>query len=161
MLGMTIARRRNLWALGLLFGYYALDRWLPLGAWNGNAGFPVDNPQAGLDIIVLCVLVGLFAAVRYEVLPAMIAGTALLGVWCYFHLATWWWPYVRGVESAGKLRFHEQLENNIQLLPRWGRHIPPDGEHIAIDLLVFPATALTLIATVARARRWLRRSHGA
>jgi hypothetical protein len=73
----------------LLFGCYALDRWLLLGAWNGDAGFPVDNPQAGLDIIVLCVLVGLFAAVRYEVLPAMIAGTALLGVWCYFHLATW------------------------------------------------------------------------
>jgi hypothetical protein len=50
--------------------------------------------------------VGVFSAVPYEILRAMIAGTALLGVWCYFHLVTWWWPYVRGVENAGKLRFH-------------------------------------------------------
>jgi hypothetical protein len=154
---MTAAQRRSLWALALLFAYYAIDRWLPLGAWNGSFNFPVDNPQAILDIIVLVVIAGSFAAVRYQIWPGMIAGTGLLGLWCYFHVTTWWLPYVRGVDTASELRFHEQLSSNLQLLPRWGTHIPPDGEHIAIDVFVFAATVSTAIATVIATARGLRR----
>ena len=154
---MTAAQRRSLWALGLLFAFYAIDRWLPLGAWNGSSGFPVDNPQAILDVVVLCVLAGLFAAVRYRLWPAMIAGTGLLGLWCYFHVTTWWLPYLRGADTPGELRFHEQLSSNLQLLPRWGTHIPPDGEHIAIDALVLAATVATLIATAGATAVGLRR----
>ena len=147
---VTSHQRRSLWALGFLFVYYAIDRWVPLGAWNGAFGFPVENDQAILDVIVLAVLIGLFAAVRYEVWPAMILGTALLGLWCYFHLTTWWWPFLRGAVTPGELRFHEQFLANVQLLPRVGDHVPPDGEHLVIDVLVLPATVFTLIATIYR-----------
>jgi len=160
---MTTAQRRSLWGLGLLFGYYAIDRWLPLGAWNGSTRFPVANDQAVLDVVVLCVVAGLFAATRYQIWPAMLVGTGLLALWCYFHATTWWLPYVSGVDTQRELQWREQFAGQLQLLPRWGTHIPPDAEHIAIDVFVLAATVSTAIAT-ARAtasglrRLWARRS---
>jgi hypothetical protein len=150
---MTRARRHSLIALAVLFAYYAIDRWLPLGAWNNAYGFPVDNDQAILDVIVLAVLAGTYAGVRAGWWPVMAIGVLLLGVWCYFHWTTWWAPYAFGVDTPGEIRWHEQFEAGLQLLPRAGDHIPPDAEHIGIDVCLVPATVLTLRALVTRLRQ--------
>jgi hypothetical protein len=84
----------------------------------------------------------------------MIACTALLGLWTYFHLQTWWVPYAQGVTSPRAIAFHEQFLAHTQVLPRYGGHFPPDGEHTLIDVFVFPAFVLCLIATV---RSFLRK----
>jgi ATP-dependent helicase Lhr and Lhr-like helicase len=146
--GVTRVRRWNLVVLALLFAYYGLDRFLPLGAWNGQRAFLVDNGQVALDLVVLAVLAGTIVGVRFAVRPLMALGAAVLVLWCILHLETFWIPYARGVRSLRERAFHEQFLEQIQLLPRFGDHLPPDGEHLVIDLLVLPATLLTALAAV-------------
>jgi hypothetical protein len=149
---LSPAQRRSSWALAALFTYYAIDRWLPLGAWNGQRGFPVDNDQALLDVITLAVLAVGLISVRAGNRPGMVIVTAGLGLWTYFHLSLWWWHYLVGVDPADRA-FHDQFLAHTQILPRVGDHLPPDGEHAVIDFLLLPATVLTLYATIERLRR--------
>ena len=141
-------RNWTIWSLILLFTYYGLDRWIPLGRWNGEYGWPVHNEQAVLDIVVAGLLLGVIFSFRSKFRPGMVLGTALLGLWAYFHLRTWWIPYFQGVTKPQQFAFYERFLVHTQLLPRYGPHLPPDGEHIGIDLFVFPAFFLCLIATV-------------
>ena len=136
------------WSLLLLFVYYDVDRWAPLGGWNGNYHWPVHNDQFSLDIIVGVVLLGAMLAFRRELRAGMIASVALLGLWSYFHVVAWWLPYLRGVTSPGAVAFHVQFLAHTQILPRLGNHYPPDAEHACIDVLVFAAFVLCLVATV-------------
>ena len=89
------------WSLILLFQYYNLDRWTPLGRWNGEYHWPVHNDQLYLDLVVGVIVLGAILGFRSNFRAAMILGTALLGLWTYFHLQTWWIPYFRGVTSPG------------------------------------------------------------
>ncbi len=38
--------------IALLFGYYEIYRWVPLGAWNGEFYWPVKNDQFYPDIMI-------------------------------------------------------------------------------------------------------------
>jgi len=143
------------WSLILLFLYYTVDRWTPLGNWNGEHTWPVHNDQFYLDIIVGLVLLAALSSFRASFRPGMILGTALLGLWVYFHLQSWWLPYFRGVTSPRAMAFHEQFLAHTQVLPRVGNHFPPDAEHTFIDLFVFPAFLFCLPATL---RSLVRRS---
>jgi len=142
--------RRNCacWSLILLFLYYTVDRWTPLGNWNWEHSWPVHNDQFSLDIIVGLVLLAALISFRASFRPGMILGTALLGLWVYFHLQSWWLPYFRGVTSRRAIAFHEQFLAHTQVLPRVGNHFPPDAEHTFIDLFVFPAFLFCLVATL-------------
>lgn len=136
------------WSLILLFLYYNIDRWTPLGKWNGEHRWPVHNDQFYLDLVVGAVVLGAIFGFRSNFRLAMILGTALLGVWTYFHLQTWWIPYFRGVTSPRAISFHAQFLGHTQVLPKYANHFPPDAEHTFIDVFEFPAFALCLIATV-------------
>lgn len=144
----STARTYAFWSLILLFLYYNIDRWTPLGGWNGAYHWPVHNDQFYLDIVVGVIVLGAIIVFRSNLRAAMVLGTALLGLWTYFHLQTWWVPYVRGVTSPGAIAFHEQFLQHTQVLPKVGNHYPPDAEHMFIDVFVFPAFLLCLVATV-------------
>jgi len=135
------------WSLVLLFLYYTIDRWMPLGRWNGNYHWPVHNDQFWMDVFVCSALVVFIFCFRLNLRAGMIACVALLSLWVYFHLRVWWLPYFRGVSPRG-IAFHEQFLAKTQIFPRYGNHIPPDAEHTFIDVFVFPAFVLCLIATV-------------
>jgi hypothetical protein len=136
------------WSLVLLFLYYQVDRWTPLGNWNGEHFWPVHNDQFSLDIIVGLVLLAALISFRANFGAGMVLGTALLGLWVYFHLQSWWLPYFRGVTSPRAIAFHEQFLAHTQVLPRFGNHFPPDAEHTFIDLFVFPAFLFCFVATL-------------
>jgi hypothetical protein len=38
--------------IALLFGYYEVYRWIPLGPWNGEFHWPVNNDQFYPDIVI-------------------------------------------------------------------------------------------------------------
>ncbi len=80
------------WSLILLLLYYDIDRWTPLGRWNGNFHWPVANDQFYLDLMVGVLLLGAIFSFRSNFRPGMILGTAALGLWAYFHLHAWWLP---------------------------------------------------------------------
>jgi hypothetical protein len=132
----------------LLFAYYTVDRWMPLGNWNGQYRWPVQNDQFSLDIFVCAVLLAFIFIFRSNFRAGMICGASLLGLWVYFHLQSWWIPYFRGVSSPAAMAFHQQFLQHTQLLPKYGNHFPPDAEHAVIDVFVFPAFIFSLIATI-------------
>jgi len=140
-------RNYAIWSLILLFIYYEVDRWTPLGKWNGNYSWPVHNDQFYLDMIVGVVLLAVIFSFTSGFRTGMVFGTALLGLWVYFHLQSWWIPYLRGVKSPAAIAFHTQFLKHTQVLPRYGNHFPPDAEHMFIDMFVFPAFFVCLIAT--------------
>jgi hypothetical protein len=145
---MRVKRSYASWSLILLFLYYTVDRWTPLGGWNGNYTWPVHNDQFWLDIFVGMVLFGVILCFRLNFRTGMVLGTSLLGLWVYFHLESWWLPYFYGVTSPGAIAFHSQFLKHAQVLPRFGNHFPPDAEHTFIDVFVFPAFVLCLVETV-------------
>jgi hypothetical protein len=136
------------WSLVLLFLYYNVDRWTPLGNWNGEHYWPVQNVQSSLDIFVGIVLLGAIISFRTNFRAGMILGTALLSLWIYFHVQTWWLPYIRGVTSPRAIAFHTQFLEHTQVLPKFGNHFPPDAEHTIIDFFLFPAFLFCLVAAI-------------
>ncbi len=145
--GNAVKRNYAVWILILLFLYYNIDRWIPLGNWNGNYHCPVQNDQFWLDIFVGFALIAVILSFRFNIKEGMALGTALLGLWVYFHLQSWWLPYFRGVSSPRAIAFHTQFLKHTQVLPKFGHHFPPDAEHSFIDVFVFPAFSLCLAAT--------------
>lgn len=141
------------WSLLLLFVYYNIDRWTPLGNWNGEHHWPVTNDQFTLDLVVAAILLITILSFYRGIRIGMLLGTALLALWSYFHLQTWWIPYIEGVHSQRAIAFYSQFQQHTQVLPTFGFHFAPDAEHTFIDILVFPAFALCLFACVRTFRR--------
>ncbi len=141
------------WYVVCLFLYYTIDRWSPLGNWNGNFGWPVHNDQASLDMFVCAALLGIAASFWWHFQPGMIIGSLLLGLWVYFHVQAWWIPYFFGVSSPQAIAFHSQFLSHVQVLPKIGNHFPPDAEHTFIDVFVFPTFAFCVLATVHSLKR--------
>jgi hypothetical protein len=151
-----VKRNYALWSLIALFVYYEVDRWTPLRMWNGNYVWPVRNDQFYLDVLVSAVLlVGIFSF-RSSFRIGMVFCTAVLGLWTYFHLQSWWIPYIRGATSPRAIAFHAQFLDHTQILPRYGNHFPPDAEHTFIDVFVFPAFLLCLVTTAHNLMRKVR-----
>ena len=135
------------WSLILLFLYYDIDRWIPLGNWNGEHHWPVHNVQSSLDIFVGAVLLVAIFSFRANFRAGMILSTAVLSLWVCDHVWEWWVRYFRGVTSPRSIAFHVSLLEHTQVLPRFGNHFPPDAEHVFIDFFLFPAFFFSLVAT--------------
>jgi len=140
--------RAAFWAVLFLFLYYNVDRWAPLGNWNGQHQWPVVNDQFTLDLIVAAILTTTLLSFYRGIRWGMVLGTALLALWTYFHLQAWWIPYAQGVHSARAIAFHSHYLQHTQVLPSWRKHFAPDAEHTFIDIFVFPAFFLCLLACV-------------
>jgi len=79
-------RTYAVWSLIVLFLYYDIDRWTPLGKWNGEYRWPVHNDQFYLDLVVGAIVLGATFCFRSTFRPGMVLGTAPMGLWTYFHL---------------------------------------------------------------------------
>ena len=142
-------RRAHLWAtvaLMALFTYNEVYRWVPLGRWNWQFAWPVNNDQFYPDIVIGVLLVWIawsFARIRRV---SMWMGTSLLALWTVVHLFDWWIPYA---DNQGRFSFDSQ---HTQIFPVIGDHYPPDAGHAILDFLLFPTLALALTATIANLR---------
>jgi hypothetical protein len=137
-------------AVTVLFLYYEIYRWVPLGRWNWQFTWPVNNDQFYSDIVIGFLLVWIarsFARVRRV---SMWIGTFLLALWTVVHLFDWWIRYAKNAPANhGRFSFYSQ---RTQILPVIADHYPPDAGHAILDFLLFPTVALALMASIASLR---------
>src|SRR5260370_38304092 len=97
-------------------------RWVPMGRWNWEFTWPVNNDQFYPDIVIGLLLVWMarsFAQVRRV---SMWLGTSLLALWTAVHFFDWGIPYPKKPpKNLGHFSFYTQ---HPQILPWSGKHIP-------------------------------------
>jgi hypothetical protein len=130
--------------------YYEIYRWVPLGRWNWQFRWPVNNDQFYADIVIGFLLVWIVWSFARKHGVSMWMGTSLLALWTVVHLFDWWIPYAKNApENLGRYSFYSQ---RTQILPVIGKHFPPDAGHAILDFLLFPTFAMTLMAAIANLR---------
>jgi hypothetical protein len=152
--------RVSLIAQAVLAVYFQAIQWLPLGRWNRQPGFTPFAVQlsrgggsAG-DFLVLAsfaipFLLFWFASSR-RLKWLMWICTAGYAVWLALQIKTWWIAYVLGASDSWREVYGRVFSHATQLLPTFGRHLPPDGMHLVLQIL--------LVAVVASAAVGLLRS---
>lgn len=141
--------------IALLFGYYEVYRWTPLGPWNGEFHWPVSNDQFYPDIVIGLLLLRMISTFWQRRIVGMRTGVSLLTLWFGVHLSDWWIPYLRGTgpEREGFYRFYS---SRTQILPVIANHHPPDGGHAILDLFVLSAFIFGLWAAFVDRRNKIR-----
>ena len=149
------ANRVGVVFIALLFSYYEIYRWIPLGSWNGEFHWPVSNDQFYPDLVIGLLLLWMISTFWRRRIVGMWIGISLLTLWLGIHLSDWWIPYLRGTgsEREGFYRFYS---SRTQILPVIGRHHPPDGGHAILDLFVLSAFIFGLRAAFVDSRKRIR-----
>lgn len=123
---------------------------MPLGKWNWQFDFPVKNDQFYPDIVIGALLVWFIWSFANAKRAGMWMGAVLLSLWVAIHCFDWWIPYMRSLPSnAARYSFYRP---HTQILPAVGNHYPPDGRHAVLDLILFPACFLAIVALVRHRR---------
>ncbi len=152
---MTSSNRLAVVSTTVLFCYYEIYRWIPLGPWNGEPRWPVRNDQFYPDIVIGLLLLWMIWNFMHQRIVGMWIGTALLTLWIGVHLNDWWIPYARGT-GVGRDGFYRFYSSRTQVLPVIGNHHPPDGGHTILDLLVLVVFVLSFAAAFANSRKTWR-----
>jgi len=155
---MPKANRLAVAFIGLLFGYYEIYRWIPLGAWNGEFYWPVKNNQFYPDIVIGVLLLWMLSVCWRQRVVGMWIAVSLLMLWIGVHLFDWWIPYLHGTgpEREGSYRFYS---SRTQILPVIGSHHPPDGGHMVLDFFVLLAFILSSWAAIVSSHEGKRVRH--
>jgi len=74
--------------------YYEIYRWIPLGRWNWQFHWPVQNDQFYADIVIGLLLAFFFVAFLRFWLAVRWVAVVLLGLWVCVHFFDWWLPYI-------------------------------------------------------------------
>lgn len=129
---------------GALFAYYEIYRWIPLGKWNWQFGFPVSNDQFYPDIVIGLLLLWFTWSLVKGRRTGIWAAAALLTLWVVVHCFDWWIPYAKNnPHNAARYSFYQPRS---QLLPAIGNHYPPDGGHAVLDFILFPTCVVVVLA---------------
>jgi hypothetical protein len=133
----------------ILLLYYEVYRWIPLGRWNWQFRWPVQNDQFYPDIVIGLLLAFFLVAFMRLWPTARWVAVGLLGLWVCVHFFDWWLPYIQNSASNyARFSFYAQ---HTQVLPVLGNHYPPDGGHAVLDFLLFPTWLVCLAAASSRA----------
>ena len=75
----------------------------------------------------------------------MWAGTFGYAIWLALQVKTWWVAYAFGASDSWARVYERVFSHSTQLLPSFGRHLPPDGLHLVLQVLL---TAVVVSAVV-------------
>ena len=137
--------------LSILLIYYEVYRWIPLGRWNWQFHWPVQNDQFYPDILIGLLLAFFSTAFMRSWRAVRWVAVALLGLWVCAHFLDWWLPYIQN--SASNYSRFEFYAQHTQVLPVIGNHYPPDGGHAVLDFLLYPTWLACLAAASYRGGR--------
>jgi hypothetical protein len=140
--------RAAVFLLFLLLLYYEVYRWIPLGKWNWQFRWPVQNDQFYPDIVIGMMLTIFLVAFLRTWRAGMWVGVALLGLWACVHFVDWWLPYLQS--SASNYSRFSFYAPHTQILPVIGDHYPPDGGHAVLDFFLYPTWLACLVAALYR-----------
>ena len=145
--------RISLFAQAVLALYFQLIQWFPLGRWNHQpedlGGGPFSNLplmtlaqrgqlSATAAVLVLAFLFPFFTfCLAYLLKVRWLIWLHLLpyGAWFAIEL-TWWVRYVVGYTDSQLERYNRVFGNATQVLPAFGRHMPPDAAHFVLHILL-------------------------
>jgi hypothetical protein len=152
--GMATVRLRkvSVFCLAILFLYYQMDRWAPLGAWNGEFRWPVHNDQFYVDIVIGLVLLWMIRSFYKRQIAGMWVSVALLTAWLGMEVKLWWIPYVKGTAPEDTASY-SLYGSHTQILPAVGNHHPPDAGHTVLDLLLFVTWLVCALAAIRTRKR--------
>jgi hypothetical protein len=147
--------RVSLVAQAILALYFQVIQWLPLGRWNFQPRFrpfavQIARGEAGIaDVLLLAAftlpLLLFWFAYAKQLRWLMWVGAAGYSVWLALQVKSWWIPYAFGASDAWLDVHRRVFSHSTQLLPTFGRHVPPDGLHLVLQLLL----AVVVVSTVA------------
>lgn len=124
--------------------YLQLVEWVDLGPWNSFVAG--SNGQAQADILFAVLSVVLVAALWRGGRAAELGAVTATGAWAVLQIATWWIPYIQGASPAWQHTYATWFAENVQLLPGDATHLPPDANHVVLQVLIAAAFTLSLCA---------------
>jgi hypothetical protein len=123
--------------------YLQVAEWVDLYPWNNVRQ---GNGQEMLDIALAAaagVLVGaLWMSRRWAPLLAAWA----LSMWAWLQAVTWWPPYFGGATPGWRDVHARWFDDTLHVLPRDALHLPPDANHLTLQVLIVIALAACLNA---------------
>ena len=145
-------RRLSVFLLMVLFVYYEVYRWMPLGPWNGEFIQPVHNRWLYVDIVIGLLLLWMTRSFYKRRIVNMWVSVTLLTLWLGMHLKVWWIPYAKGTgpETAD---LYKSYSSHTQILPLIGNHHPPDGGQTVLDFLIVATWFVCLLASIRTKRK--------
>ncbi|HWA03471.1 MAG TPA: hypothetical protein VG819_08080 [Rhizomicrobium sp.] len=141
--------RRAAIAMLVLGLYLEAMEWIDLYSWNNIRG---GNGQESLDYI----LAGIFAVLvillwRGGRIAALLA-LAFTALWGWLQISTWWIPYIQGASPGWKKTYAHWFAECVQILPATPDRLPPDANHVVLQVLVLIAFVASAIAAVSAFR---------
>ena len=147
--------RASVFAQAILAFYFQVIQWLPLGNWNYQPGFPPLGIQAihghatAQDVLLMTAFVAPFVVFWFAYSKGlrwlMWIGTCGYAVWLALEVKTWWVAYAFGATDSWLRIYQRVFSRSTQLLPSLGRHLPPDGMHLVLQVLLTSVVVLAVV----------------
>lgn len=141
----TKACRRAALAVLTLGLYLEATEWIDLYPWNNIRS---GNGQETLDYVVGAILLVLVILLWRSVRLAAPLSAVLIGYWGWLEFSTWWIPYFRGASAGWEKTYAKWFAGSVQFLPSSPGHLPPDANHLVLQLLLVIVVLLSAIAAV-------------
>ena len=145
----------SLIAQAILAAYVQVIQWLPLGRWNYQPGFTpfavqvLHGRATGLESLVLASFVAPVVIFWFAYSRGLrwLMGIGALGyaVWLALQIKTWWVAYAFGASDSWMRVYERVFSHSTQLLPAFGRHLPPDGLHLVLQILLAGVVGCTIV----------------
>ena len=147
--------RASLFAQATLALYFQVIEWFPLSHWNYQTGFTPLGVQAihgratAQDVLLMAAFAAPFAVFwfAYSRRLQWLMWICTLGyaIWLALQVKTWWVAYAFGASDSWLRVYRRVFSQSTQLLPSFGRHLPPDGMHLVLQVLLTAAVVFAVV----------------
>ena len=158
----------SLLSQAILAGYFQAIQWLPLGRWNDQPGFTplgveaIHGRATAQDVLLMAAFVVPFAAFWFTYSKGLrwLMWICTLGyaIWLALQIKTWWVAYAFGASESWARVYQRVFSHSTQLLPSSGRHLPPDGMHLVLQLLL-AAVVVPAVVGLLKPSGWALHEH--
>jgi hypothetical protein len=155
--------RASLWSQAILALYFQLIQWLPLGGWNYQPGFTPLGVEAirgratASDILFVTAFMTPFVVFLFAYSRGlrwlMWIGALGYAIWLALQVKTWWVAYAFGASDSWMEVYQRVFSHSTQLLPSFGRHLPPDGMHLLLHVLLMTTVVSAVIGLLKTSTR--------
>jgi len=130
----------------LLIAYVLAMETLDLLPWNDLASRPPELDIARTVAIATMPLLACLGVFAIGFLPLAFVSVAAYTALLSWELWRWWPKYIFGADAAWREIYEASFARTLKLLPPSGMHLPPDGAHLVLQVLLIAVVAATAVA---------------